>query len=185
MDYRVDVMLDLETLGTKPGCVVLQIGAIFFRRKSGKVMSEFQQNIDIGSQLGLGMTIDPKTLEWWREQSPAAQASVFSEGIPLRYAVQLFLDRWAVSGCDYDETRVWARGADFDPPIWNEAMRRSGEGAGYWRYNNVRDTRTAFDVLGFNPRGVERVDEQHTALADAAHDFKCFGEAGLWGDTPE
>lgn len=182
---RVDLILDLETLGKKPGCVVLQIGAIAFRPGLGlEVIAEFTTNIDIGSSLAAGLTIDPETLVWWQRQSPEAQASVFAKGDTLESAVKRFMLFWQSTGCDED-SRVWVRGADFDPPIWAAAIiagtRDATDSAvvAPWRYDRVRDIRTALEVMGINRNDIPRDGEAHTALADAAHDLACLNAGSI------
>ena len=182
MKPRVDVIMDLETLGKKPGAVVLQLGMIAFDRDTGMTYAERGINIDIGSQLLLGMDVDQSTLLWWRAQSQEAQASVFNRGVPIKEAVEAFQDLWGTY-CD-ETSALWARGTDFDPPIWEEAMKRTGVLIAPWRYDKKRDTRTALDVLGFDAKSVER-PKAHQAVEDAIHDLHCLRLAGLFGKAPE
>lgn len=60
------VMVDLETLGTKPGSVILSIGAVTFDLDgSGRDGRTFYQRVNIQSCLDAGMTVDGDTVEWW------------------------------------------------------------------------------------------------------------------------
>lgn len=61
-----NIMLDLETLGTCPGSVILQIGAV--RSNNG-----LERTITIDSCLRAGLTVDGDTIGWWLRQSEAAR----------------------------------------------------------------------------------------------------------------
>lgn len=178
MSERVDVVLDLETLGIKPGSVVLQVGAIAFRRQGGEVLASFDRNIDIGSSLMAGLEVSPEAVRWWRGQSDEARASVFAIGDALRLVAASFRQFWVSAGCDAASC-LWARGADFDPPIWAAALKAADGLDPPWRYSRVRDIRTALDVARFDrgalPFGVER----HVAIHDAGHDLDCLIAAGV------
>lgn len=177
---RIDVMLDLETLGTKPGCVVLQVGAIAFRRQGGAIVATFERTIDVGSSLLDGLTIDPETVTWWGQQAAEVRASVFGVGDRLRLVTRAFRQFWNAAGCDR-ESCLWVRGADFDPPIWAAALKAGDGFDPPWRYNKVRDMRTALDVARFDHAALPTVAMKHTALADAGHDLDCLIAAGvLW-----
>jgi Mesyanzhinovviridae exonuclease len=79
------VMLDLETLGTEAGCVVVAIGAVAFDPMGAYVhppdmtnlqSDEFYAVIDIQSCLDAGLRINGNTLYWWLQQSPDARRHV-------------------------------------------------------------------------------------------------------------
>jgi hypothetical protein len=61
-----DIMIDLETLGLQPGCVLLSLGAAAFSlHESGSLGDTFHCNINRTSCVKLGMFIDPST-SWLR-----------------------------------------------------------------------------------------------------------------------
>lgn len=59
------VMLDLETLGRGPGCVILSIGAVTFNPFGEGYKHEFTCNIEPEISKQLGFTVDPDTVAWW------------------------------------------------------------------------------------------------------------------------
>ena len=65
------IMIDIETLGTKAGCVVLSIGACEFSDKG--VGKEFYGCISPESCTNWGLTIEPRTVLWWMNQSQDAR----------------------------------------------------------------------------------------------------------------
>lgn len=160
-------MLDLETFGTKPGSVLRSIGAVAFNLK-GEIGSEFYRNIDKASCVKVGLTTDPATEKWWSQQSPEAQASLQEDPRPLDEVVDAFHGWWRANKL----TKVWAQGANFDPPMWEAAAVARGTVAP-WKFYNVRDTRTAYDIGQFDPFPLKREGTYHNALDDAKHQVRC------------
>ena len=54
-----DVMVDLETLSTKPNAAIVSIGAVFFDPKTGELGDTYYQVIDIETY---GLTVNFKLL---------------------------------------------------------------------------------------------------------------------------
>ena len=167
------VMLDLETLGTAPGSAILSIGAVVFDL-DGALGASFYANIDGASCIDAGLKTDPQTVKWWRSQSLDAREALQLNKRPLSEVVADF-------GTWFSLNRghcVWAQGANFDPPLWEAACRAIGKSPP-WRYWNARDTRTVYDICGFDakafPRGAAAV--YHNALDDAKHQVACLAAA--------
>ena len=64
------VMVDLETLGTLPGCAIMSVGAVFFD-ESG-LGDEFCMVARQDNYTQAGLAIDADTASWWAQQSPEA-----------------------------------------------------------------------------------------------------------------
>lgn len=174
------VMLDIETLGTKPGCVILSIGAVYFDPYSNFISTNtFYRNIYVPSCTEIGLESDPDTVAWWDEQSDEARDHLQDNQVFIREACQDF-----VAWLNADEyTRIWCQGATFDAPILEHVLRLVGIGTP-WKFWNVRDTRTVYDVCDFDPKTVERIGTYHHALGDAYHQARCVQYAmnppGFW-----
>ena len=166
-----DVMLDLETFGLNPGCAVRSIGAVIFDPKGG-VGRTFYKNICQDSCKDAKLTSDPRTIDWWAQQSAAAQDIFAVDPQKLVNVVTQFA-YWFNSN---KIERVWAQGANFDPGIWEAACRSIGHAAP-WKFWNVRDTRTAYDLFKFNEKSIKREGTYHNALDDAKHQVKCVQTA--------
>ena len=69
-----DVMVDLETLGSGPGCIILSIGAAVFDPVAGEIGARFYRVVNADSCRAQGLTSDPDTLRWWDEQTEEARA---------------------------------------------------------------------------------------------------------------
>lgn len=170
----VDVMLDIETLGTRPGFIVLTVGAVAFDFDTGSEVSSFQANISIKDSQDRGLLIDADTLRWWLEQDKGAfdMAFLSKEKINLADAASSFSD-WFSSVCD---GTIWAQGMDFDMPIWGHAMEAAGVERP-WPFRACRDTRSAYHATRFNPKSVKRHGTHHSAIDDARHQIRCLNAA--------
>lgn len=170
-----DLMLDIETLGTKPGCVVLSVAAVPFHPRAGRFGTEaFYAKIDPVSSERAGLDIEARTLTWWLEQPEEARLEAFANPQDLTHVAVEFTEFY--EGLAPIE-RIWAQGMDFDMPIWKAAMEAVGVQAP-WQFWMARDTRsfyTAAEVQrGFSARDVPRRGLHHSALDDALHQIRCM-----------
>ncbi len=154
-----DLMIDIETLGTAPGSVILSIGAVAFDAETGEFGEEFYATIDLQSAVAAGLTIDMSTLKWWMEQSEEARTFAFAGERLLG---------WALGGFgDYirrvDAARVWAKTLAFDLVLLESAFRACSIPIP-WHYRTPRDCRTLFDITGATQPDVGTA---HNALDDA------------------
>jgi hypothetical protein len=173
-----NVMLDIETFGTQPGSVIRSIGAATFDL-DGSVGATFYANIDDASALAAGLVIDPKTAEWWLQQPAAARRALLVNPIPFRDALRQFRDWYWSQNAPF----VWAQGANFDPPLLEAAYRAVGEEPP-WRFYNVRDTRTVYDLFSFDTRDLVRMRVHHNALDDTLHQIALVAAALRNGRVP-
>lgn len=181
-----DVMLDLETLGTRPGCKILAIGAVVFGPDGlGK---EFYTPVDHGSQVMMDPP-DPSTVEWWARQSKEAQAAVFDvEGAPTLPVALTKFNSWLASVAVADArgkllVNVWGNGADFDNPILGEAYHRTNMSQPRSHYSN-RCYRTLKNLAPEVPL-TSRIGTHHNALDDAksqaVHAVNLMRHLRVWG----
>lgn len=170
----MDVMLDLETLGTRPGSALRSVGLVTFRLGYTDYPSKtIYANISRDSCRERGLREEAATVEWWSRQEKATQAALEKDQLPLLEAVVLVEKFWRDNAC----IRVWAQGANFDPGLWETACRVVGREAP-WKFFNVRDTRTVYDIAGLDVRTVPRPGGvAHNALDDAVHQVACLQEA--------
>lgn len=183
-----DIMLDLETLGTKPGCVVLSIGAIAFDAKHGELGDEFYEVIGIRSCERAGLKIDPKTQSWWQRQSDDAKQVLLLAGEELASSLARVLGRFDLflaKQSPLDELQVWGNGSDFDQPIL-QACYTAIYSEAPWSYWNNRCYRT---LKSFTPdlKIVRARGTHHNALDDARaqalHAISIYEKLG-WSEKP-
>ncbi len=157
-----DLMLDLETLGKGPGCVIISLAAVPFF-KSSTIDLGFRQvlhkNIDIQSCLDAGLKIDPGTLHWWI-QKPELFKKLQQETFELRGALER-LASFIQAQCTED-VRVWGKGPSFDNAILRDAYDRFQMKLP-WLYYRERCVRTYLD-------GYEKLLEKHLLFDGVAHD---------------
>lgn len=165
------VMLDIETLGRKPGCVVLSVGAVEFDA-AGANGTFFECNISIKSSMDYGLTIEAETLEWWMDQGIRR----LPRQLDLPYVASLFAD-WFKDN-NLGDALLWANSPSFDCEIWGNAME-AVDVARPWKYWNLRDVRTARHML---PEFMDMPDNEkkHDALADAKWQAEYLRLAGLF-----
>jgi len=151
------VMIDIETLGLEPGCVVLSIGAVEFG--AGEMGEQWYHSISRESCEEAGLTVDDGTVEWWRDQNEQAR-EVLTGGDGLAEVLEEFTN-WIA-----DANEVWANSPSFDCDVLVEAGKAVGVPMP-WEYYEERDFRTLAD-LALAP-GVEHNGVDHDALDDAYH----------------
>lgn len=160
-----DLMIDLETLGTTPECVVVSIGATFFDIEKKIIGPDFYVVLKIQDQLDKGRKIQADTLEWWFGQSNAAK-SVFHEGSKLPIEVLNMLSTWLKANCSNSrDLRVWGNGSTFDISIMENIYRQYNLKLP-WGYNAIMDLRTFRRFVAKNQK-VENIGTSHNALDDA------------------
>lgn len=152
-------MLDLETLGTRPGAVITSIGAVRFN--SSGVFTKFYARINPESCTEIGMTIDASTVQWWLGQSDAARKELCSkECLSIGDALDQF-SFWYGSDLTIP---VWGNGTTFDNALLREAYYRMKRVCP-WLYQAERCYRT---VKSLRPDiKINRLGTGHHALDDA------------------
>lgn len=162
----MDVMLDLETLGTRPGCAILSIGAVAFDRHTGALGPEFYMVVNRKSCEAKGLTQDQSTLDWWSRQSAEAKKVLAeAENAPNGLGGALVQFTAYLQKFGKRDLFVWGNGADFDQPIITACYATVGYPLPWLFYNNrcYRTLRSLGNVKGEAPRqGV-----YHNALDDA------------------
>ena len=159
-----NVMIDLETLGTKPGSVILSIGAVKFGKEG--LGDEFYAAIELDSATRSGLTIDASTVAWWMDQSEEAR-KVFTESPrdPL-FAALKNLQTYLRKGCTESDVKIWGNGADFDNVLLAAAYDVVNLPVP-WKFYNNRCYRTMKSMSAVPKPDREGV--HHNALDDAKY----------------
>lgn len=157
------VMIDLETMGTRPDAAIVSIGAVSFNIEEG-LMSKFYVPVSLKSSVEHGGTMDPDTILWWMQQSDEACKDIIEATTPIDLALRQ-LDQWMayVVNHDNDLEGVWGNGAMFDNVIINEAYRRLGKGVP-WTFRHDKCYRTKKSESSLK---IRRIGTHHNALDDA------------------
>lgn len=171
------ISLDIETLGTRPGSVILSIGAVPFSRDGVLEQEGIHLVLPVDEQLAAGATIDPSTLLWWLDRGAAGdlanllRASADSPDL-LNCLIRLrqYLAQW-------EARHIWANSPSFDLVLLENLMHRVGFQIP-WNYYDHRDVRTLLASYGRSrcsevlpaPKGA------HDALVDAIYQAKVICE---------
>ena len=161
-------MIDLETLGTGPDCVVLTIGGVKFNPNLVSTpREEFYYRFEVDEQLEKGRTTQESTLEWWGKQ----EASVREEALgdenrtPVLEVLQA-LNKWCVSA-----DTIWCQGPAFDIVILENLLKQYNHHTP-WPFWKIRDSRTLFGIMPKDPR--KAIDfAAHNALEDCKVQALC------------
>jgi hypothetical protein len=171
-------MLDLETMGLAPGAIIRSIGAVTFDldgRLNADQYASYYANITHESCVEAGLTADQSTIDWWAAQPQATQDIFLRDPVALKDALLGLISFWN----HVDGVEVWSQGAAFDVVLLEHAFKAVGLRAP-WRFYNVRDTRTAYQLFDFDYHAEHREGIEHYALDDCYHQAKCVREAIAW-----
>ena len=164
-------MVDLETLGTEADSVILSMGYVMFDPVNGAVSENRRRHmvLSIQPQIDSGRTVSGGTIKWWfRQSDEAIRGWNLAESActsPERAMDTLFND-WRDWGAKY----IWSHGSVFDVTMLEDFFPKVP-----WRFWNIRDTRTLFDVADHK---IDRsVGEHHNALDDAVAQAHAVCEA--------
>lgn len=163
-----DVMIDLETMSSRPNAAIAAIGAVAFDMKNLSLGETFYTTIDLESCEKVGLDFSASTISWWMKQSEQARRDVLGgHQSDLSMALANF-SSWLCECCVPPKSlKVWGNGANFDPVIMESAYAACDEPVP-WMFWGVRCFRT---LKGLYPH-IEPDDRQgthHNALDDAIH----------------
>ncbi len=201
MQDHVELMIDLETLGTAESATIITMGACLFNphvTNTYEALLPYSINlrVDIEDAVRNSSGIDPNTIKWWFAQSDAAiKALIEGEVLNLKDALTT-LWRWATSRTVGEAhirllpvpERVWAKSPDFDCKLLQYACKRTGLIYPF-RYFNQRCVRTAVDLAfpdGEASRPTFKTGVHHDARDDAINQAlmiqACYRQLGLGTD---
>lgn len=180
-ERTINIMMDIETTGVRPGCRVLSIGLVEFDEKG--TIDSLLVHPKLSDQVGVD---DGKTMGWWDTQSAEAK-SVFADNHVLGESVEntykiikTFIDdlvdaRKSLSqGLEKVDVCIWGNGATFDNSIVQHMFYAKGLPIP-WNTFGDRCYRTAINMLG-RP-SLQRSGVHHNALDDAMYQANCLIKA--------
>ncbi|WP_319557941.1 3'-5' exonuclease [Thiomicrorhabdus sp.] len=164
------LMIDIETLSTRPNGVIVSIGAVFFNLEDGRYSSHhFNEQICPALSQQDGFVTDQSTLDWWQKQSQQAKdLSLMGESKPQEVLVHF--DDWIRNHapCEMSDLTVWANSPSFDLVMLKHHFERYNM-TPPWRYFNERDVRSYSQVLSdpkLHANNQYAAGIKHTALDD-------------------
>ena len=152
-----NVMIDLETLDTRPTAAVVQIGAVVDDTRYN-IISRLHVDVSVASNMSMGRTVSEGTVDWWRKTDPAMLDEFQTYTTPLDEAIQQLTDFIP------PKARVWANAPTFDLAILRNIYDYLGWDAPwkYWQECCYRTIKIVHD------RGLNLEQNGHRAVEDAS-----------------
>lgn len=180
---RKDIMVDIETLGTKEGASVFQIAATSFDISTGEIYDSINLIGDIEKYSYL--SVDGSTLKWWLNTNKELLSDLLSSGnLEESEMIELF-NAWIKNQSnDEQEIYLWGNGILFD----NAKLQKLSEDnlTKYpIHYKNDRDVRTLLELASMKSGKSEKEikdsvaseDEvEHNALDDVSYQIRLAHE---------
>lgn len=186
-----DIMVDIETLGTRSDTAFISIGAVAFDPlvsfvpKSGPFT--FYRNVEAQSCIDVGMRVDGATIMWWFTKDDAARKALTNPAPESVTQVLAAFRLWYKTHVTRYKSSVWSHGATFDLPIISEAYARLGHKPP-WEFWDCKDTRTVFGLAGQKMPNADFRGGGHNALNDsiaqAEHLQRCLASLRGKGYSP-
>jgi hypothetical protein len=145
MTKRIDIMVDIETLGTGSNATIFQIAAMAFDINTGKVLSKFNKIADIGKNDT--MNVDGSTIKWWLNTDKELLTNLLNQGEGSSEELLRCFAQWlGAEKFDFGNLYLWGNGILFDNKMLQEQMNAL-DGCHYpVEYKNDRDVRTIVDL---------------------------------------
>lgn len=162
----MDIMLDLETLSSRPDAAIVAIGACTFSDQGPSdedARKTFYCIVSARNAQAFSGRIDAETVAWWARQSDEVRSILNdNDAMPIHLALDAF--DYFVGGCGAG-VRVWGNGASFDNVVLRESYQRLGRKEP-WKYTDERCYRT-LRKLRPDIGPLARAGVEHNAVDDA------------------
>lgn len=164
LDHTTHIMIDIEALGRRPGCAVIEFAAVAFCPETGRIGQVFDALI----RPGMPFTAEIETLAWHLDKGTWPRPE--SKDISARPIDEVLHDFKSWANDLGTVEAFWSWGSTYDFPILTHAFDVMGTD-GPWEYYQCRCARTVWNCVFPGQRPAPR---PHSALADAvaaAHDL--------------
>lgn len=166
-----DISLDIESAGVTAGHAVVNIGAVYFDRRTGQLGERFDVSLDVQDLRSRGYLFNESTMEWWESQPEGVREHCWAGIVPVPdalAALAAFLEQGRREG----DHKVWVKGEHMDIALL-EFMYAAEHMPVPWHFRAPRDVRTYEQALEDMHRETEfrilREGKSHTGLGDAIY----------------
>lgn len=181
---RIDVMVDIETLGTKADSTIFQIAAIAFDIETGQHLSQFNRTADISKNDY--MNVDGSTIKWWLNENKELFTNLINSGVGSSEELLEEFHSWLTGLSVVGDLHLWGNGIMFD----NNMIKTQFEESVLEHpinFRNDRDVRTLVELaaikLGTTVSEIRKRFDRgtaHDAFDDVKHQIDyvvyCFNE---------
>lgn len=167
---RIDIVVDIETLGNEPGCTIFQIAAIAFDIETGKIIKSFNKIADLSVAKDF-LKVNGSTLIWWLKTNKELLTKLLTTKDCSPYSLIDYFYKWLLLlKSDYKEVYMWGNGILFDNALIKQAFKDANMNYPI-DYNKDRDIRTIVE-LACNKIGISEKEfrEQNMTANAEAHD---------------
>lgn len=167
---RLDVMVDLETLGKDVDSPIIQIGALAFDIETGQTLKWMVEYPEVPKDA----KVDGGTLRWWLDTDKELLTKTISKANTTEERATLAFVDWIVKtateyGLTSKDVYLWGNGILFDNKIIQGKCERYGVPYPI-QYQNDRDMRTIVDLYRTkDPQGYEAI-KLSASEGNTAHD---------------
>ena len=172
------VMLDLETMGTKPNAPVITIAAVMFNPKTRETGEKFVTGVSLKDSVTSGAVIEADTVQWWMAQSEEArQVMLYSQKYASDQAAAITMfEFWLnLQQPDYTQLRIWGNGAGFDNVLLEQMYARCTRTPA-WKFYQNRCYRTLRNMASKAAAGVPFEGARHNPVHDATYQIHVLFE---------
>lgn len=170
-----NMMIDLETLDTRPSAVVFQVGVLVFKDVLGGdirgniILEKKIFHLDILDQIMAGRTIDPDTVQWWRVQSADSWHRHPDEITKTGHMFQEISRMYGEHGVG----SLWANSPSFDCVLMRALCESLKIEWGFPTFREDMDLRTLKKLFQMKGRRMESSGKttSHNALQDCEDQF--------------
>ncbi|WP_293913146.1 MULTISPECIES: 3'-5' exonuclease [unclassified Sphingobacterium] len=162
-----NVMIDIETLGTKPYSVILSIGAIEFDINTGEIKDTFYRVISTRTSHEAGLLTDLDTIKWWLLQNDESRDKLLKGE---SYLILSLVDLMLFVG-ENKNTCVWSNSPSFDLSLIRNACERTSINVS-WEFWQERDVRTISSLMPSIRKSMIFDGITHYAIDDCKHQIK-------------
>ena len=176
----INIVLDIETLGTAEDAAIIQIGAVVPLFDRGFITPGVSHEFDCTARyenclrlVGQGvLSMDDSTMNWWQNQP--TRTEVFSGQVTYIDMLIAFKEWVKRLGDDEMKVCVWGNGSDFDNKILTHSLDAHGIHDA-WSFRNNRCFRT-LKALYPVPDSVAKMSHEgeikHTGIGDARYEAR-------------
>lgn len=113
-------MVDVETIGTSPNCIVLSAAFCTFDMDGDSFKSLFECSFNLSDQIAKNRLIEPDTLVWWLREDSELLRTLLRNSLQYQESLKdtlLNINAFFERNIDNKSWYVWSKGAKFDLPI--------------------------------------------------------------------
>jgi DNA polymerase III epsilon subunit-like protein len=167
-----DIMIDIETVGTRPYSGIVSIAAVEFDIETGECKREFYEIVSMNSCEELGFGFDHETMIWWFCQDSDSKLIFSKENQEEALDIDIALTGLKEFFSNYDRVTVWANSPSFDLSLLKNAYEKCSIPCP-WNFYQERDVRTYLSIFPEIKKDHTFKGVKHSALDD------CYNQTNL------